>query len=996
MTINLSDNDPRISYTVASGATQGTFTVPFEFFTDADLNLYVDGTLKTLSTDYTTTGGDGSTGSIVMNAGSEITGGASGSTVVITRSINLERTTDFQTSGPFAIAALNTELDKLVAIQADLKDSQDRSLQLTDYDSDASLTLPDVNTRKGKLLAFNATTGAVEAGASISGTTTVAGIAADIETLADIEDGTDATDAIQTVAGISGNVTTVAGISGNVSTVSGISADVTAVAGDEADIGTVAGSIADVNTVAGIDSDVTTVAGISANVTTVAGDSTDIQALAAKTTEIGLLGTVDAIADMNTLATSAIVTDMDALADLNAEIDALGDVTADITTVAGIESDVTTVAGVSGNVTTVAGVAPDVTTVAGISANTTTVAGISANVTTVAGISGDVTTVAGDAADISTVAGISADVSTVASNDANVTTVAANISGVNSFGERYRVGATDPTTSLDEGDLFFNTTSNEYKFYDGSAWQAVNVTGLGNLVEDTSPQLGGDLDVQTNSIVSTSNQDINITPNGTGSVVLDGLSYPQADGTTGQFLKTDGAGQLAFDTVSTDLVADTTPQLGGDLDVNGNSIVSVSNGDIDIAPDGTGSIVLDGLNWPTSDGSAGQLLKTDGAGQLSFGAGGMDWSSSPQTASFTAAAGKGYFVDTSSSAITVTLPASPSGGDRVAISDYKGNAATNNITVEPNGSKIEGNPSTFDLVLATDSLGAVFIYSDSAQGWIRFIADVASEAQLISPTYDADVLVVAGGGGGGSGHNGGGGGGGAGGYIANSSKTLTRNSVYTVTVGAGGAGSTGTGTSGYGTAGGNSSLTGETTSVGGGRGGYNSTFLSSSGGSGGGGGGNAGTAGSAGTSGQGNAGGNAAGSGASASGGGGGGSGGAGATGVGSAHGGAGTANSITGSSVTYAGGGGGGAFSSSGGTGNGGGANGGGGFAVGGDATDGTGGGGGGGGQDRLGGDGGNGVVIISVPTLNYTGTTTGSPTVTTSGSNTIMKFTASGSYTA
>ena len=48
MTINLSDNSPRISYTVAQGATQSAFVVPFEFFADADLNVYVDGTQKTL------------------------------------------------------------------------------------------------------------------------------------------------------------------------------------------------------------------------------------------------------------------------------------------------------------------------------------------------------------------------------------------------------------------------------------------------------------------------------------------------------------------------------------------------------------------------------------------------------------------------------------------------------------------------------------------------------------------------------------------------------------------------------------------------------------------------------------------------------------------------------------------------------------------------------------------------------------------------------------
>src|SRR5210317_1858731 len=72
-------------------------------------------------------------------------------------------------------------------------------------------------------------------------------------------------------------------------------------------------------------------------------------------------------------------------------------------------------------------------------------------------------------------------------------------------------------------------------------------------------------------------------------------------------------------TVATDLVNDTTPQLGGDLDVNGNSIVSVSNGNITFTPDGTGKVIIDGLSYPTADGTNGQALITDGSGNLSFG-----------------------------------------------------------------------------------------------------------------------------------------------------------------------------------------------------------------------------------------------------------------------------------------------------------------------------------------------------------------------------------------
>lgn len=66
------------------------------------------------------------------------------------------------------------------------------------------------------------------------------------------------------------------------------------------------------------------------------------------------------------------------------------------------------------------------------------------------------------------------------------------------------------------------------------------------------------------------------------------------------------------------VVEDTTPQLGGNLDVNGQSIVSVSNGNIVIAPNGTGKIQLDGVFWPASDGTNTQVLSTNGAGTLAW------------------------------------------------------------------------------------------------------------------------------------------------------------------------------------------------------------------------------------------------------------------------------------------------------------------------------------------------------------------------------------------
>ena len=95
---------------------------------------------------------------------------------------------------------------------------------------------------------------------------------------------------------------------------------------------------------------------------------------------------------------------------------------------------------------------------------------------------------------------------------------------------------------------------------------------------------------------------------------------PSTKGTAGQVLKMNsGATALEFGTdAGTDVVVDTTPQLGGDLDVQTHSIVSVSNQNIAITPNGSGKVILDGLSHPTADGTNGQALITDGSGNLIF------------------------------------------------------------------------------------------------------------------------------------------------------------------------------------------------------------------------------------------------------------------------------------------------------------------------------------------------------------------------------------------
>jgi len=314
MTITIGDNDPRISYSVAQGSTQTAFTVPFEFFDNADLNVYVDGTLKTITTHYTVSGGNGSTGAIATTSGNSVVGITGGSTVIITRSISQQRITDFPTGGPFNISSLNTELDRFTAIAADLQDSADRSLKLVDYDSEVDTQMPLLAARKGTVLGFNASTGVPEAGPNIAAVQSLSEITADINALADIEDGTVATDAISGLAAIKANVTTVAGISSNVTSVAGNTSNINTVAADGTDIGTVAGAISNVNTVAGIAGNITSVAGISSDVTTVANDATDIGLVGANIASVNLVasslnsGALTAINDYGSVANATVTT----------------------------------------------------------------------------------------------------------------------------------------------------------------------------------------------------------------------------------------------------------------------------------------------------------------------------------------------------------------------------------------------------------------------------------------------------------------------------------------------------------------------------------------------------------------------------------------------------------------------------------------------------------------------------------------------------------------
>ena len=126
-----------------------------------------------------------------------------------------------------------------------------------------------------------------------------------------------------------------------------------------------------------------------------------------------------------------------------------------------------------------------------------------------------------------------------------------------------------------------------------------------DLVNDASPQLSANLDVNGNSITSTSNGNVVIAPNGTGDVQLDADTVRVGDSNADATITTNGTGDLTLST-------------NGGTNSGTIAIADGTNGNISVTPNGTGSVVLDGLSYPQADGTNGQYLQTDGSGNLSF------------------------------------------------------------------------------------------------------------------------------------------------------------------------------------------------------------------------------------------------------------------------------------------------------------------------------------------------------------------------------------------
>ena len=115
------------------------------------------------------------------------------------------------------------------------------------------------------------------------------------------------------------------------------------------------------------------------------------------------------------------------------------------------------------------------------------------------------------------------------------------------------------------------------------------------------------------------------------------------------------------------------------------------------------------------------------SGTIAATPGGLDWSTAVVTGStVTVEAGRGYFINTTSNACTVTLPASPEVGDQIVLADYARTWATNAVTLDSNGNNFQGEADTFTVEYSTVGQSLNIVYADSTKGWLPVSDDAVA------------------------------------------------------------------------------------------------------------------------------------------------------------------------------------------------------------------------------------------------------------------------------
>lgn len=624
--------------TATANGSNTDFDFAFQVNATSDIDVYVDNVLQTSGfsiVDSSNVAGlnTNGTGRVKFT-----TAPTNGKIVAIKSDVPLGRTSVYTAGGNITATSLETDFDTIAMKVGDADETLNRAVKAPVGDpDDIDMTLPAKASRLGKVLGFNATSGQPEAGPTIADVQTLAAITADIGTLADIEDGTDATDAIQTVAGISSNVTTVAGI-----------------------------------------------------------NTTHLANVSGKATEIGRLGTADAVSDMNTLGTADAVSDMNTLAAISADIttlahvedgtdatDAIQTVATNITAVQGASQAATDAATARDSAkaiaaamgaaldnfddrylgtmadtkTAVSSVTPTITTTNGsadvtVSSATGIIVGMkltSANIpagTNVIGISG--TTISLDNA------------ATAAASGTSSTFSAHGVFGA------FNTSTDGPSTdndgdSLLTGSLYYNTTDNEMRVYDGANWIAASAAGSAsmNIFEYTvsgSPTATFSGTDDNSATLSYTQGNIQVVKDG---VILHADDFTATNGTSVVLGANAAVGsEIVIYAFKSFTVADTVSKSSGGTftgavtftgaDMNGTELILDADGDTSITSDTDDQINFKTGNSDTLTLDKGNTILTDADLALVLGTSGQS-NTALQLRTGTSGTGKLWFGDNSGS-----------------------------------------------------------------------------------------------------------------------------------------------------------------------------------------------------------------------------------------------------------------------------------------------------------------------------------------------------------
>ena len=412
--MTISSTSIKNSYS-GNGST-ATFNYTFKIFANSDLQVIIRSssgteTVKTITTHYTVAGaGSSSGGSITFTSGNIPT---NTETVLIRRILPQTQTIDYIANDPFPAESHEEGLDRAMMTIQQIQEELDRSIKVS---RTTSITTPeitdDATARAGKLLGFDSTGNVLDATIDGSGVAVSATNAANSATAASNSASAAATSA--------------------------------------------------------------TAAENAKNAAETALDTFDDDFLGSKSSNPSVDNDGNALADgalyFDTTNNVMKVYDLG-----NTQWKQLTPTTSqqsNIDAAVANASNINAVGGNISNVNTVAGNNTNINTVASNNTNINTVAGISSNVTTVAGAVSAINTANSNASNINTVAGAITNVNNVGGSITNVNSVASNLSSVNSFANTYRIASSAPTSSLDVGDLYFDTTQNELKVYKSSGWSA--------------------------------------------------------------------------------------------------------------------------------------------------------------------------------------------------------------------------------------------------------------------------------------------------------------------------------------------------------------------------------------------------------------------------------------------------------------------------------------------------------------------------------------------